>query len=70
MSEIDDDSDFDDFGPDDEERECFHCGGEGWVECSNPLECTRQHIGNAIIGQACQCGSCGGSGLAKDMVIW
>jgi len=63
--------------PDDgeDEFECFHCGGEGWDECDDPLECTKAHhiIKNpdgSYAGQLCRCSSCGGSGLAKDMTIW
>lgn len=57
----------DDDGPfDDEDRDCYWCGGDGWGECSDPIQCTSPH--NAY-GE-CQCSSCGGSGLAKDMTIW
>jgi hypothetical protein len=46
-------------------RRCFHCSGEGWVECWDPIQCCCPHV-----GALCQCGSCNGSGLAKDMTIW
>ena len=52
--------------PDDDDRDCFHCGGDGWVECHDPIECTSPHN---KFGE-CPCGSCHGSGLAKDMTIW
>lgn len=45
---------------------CYWCGGEGWVQCEDPLQCTRPHTGYG----ECPCASCGGSGLAKDMTIW
>jgi hypothetical protein len=50
----------------DPENDCFHCGGEGWQECRDPIQCTGQH--NSL-GE-CRCSSCGGSGLAKDQTIW
>jgi hypothetical protein len=49
-----------------DERDCFHCGGDGLVECHDPIQCTRPHN---RYGE-CPCASCGGSGLAKDMTIW
>lgn len=51
---------------DDEERNCHWCSGEGWTECHDPIECTSPHN---RLGE-CQCLSCGGSGLAKDMTVW
>lgn len=52
--------------PDDAyEADCFHCDGEGWVECDDPIQCTREHYNDL-----CRCSSCGGSGRAKDMTIW
>jgi hypothetical protein len=51
---------------DDEDDECFHCCGEGYDECPHPMECTRRHTAAGL----CPCGSCGGSGRAKDMTIW
>jgi hypothetical protein len=64
-----------DFDYDDEDGgDCFHCGGDGWVECNDPIECTRAHRtytgGGGYFGQLCRCSSCGGSGAAKDMTIW
>lgn len=49
-----------------EGRDCFHCSGDGWVECDDPIECCSLHN---RFGE-CPCGSCGGSGDAKDMTIW
>lgn len=53
---------------------CHWCGGEGWVECGDPLECTRQHLKHTtpagVYYQECRCSSCGGSGKAEDMTIW
>ena len=63
----DDDSDYDDDEYEEVEgRDCFHCGGDGWVECDAPIECTSPHN---EFGE-CRCSSCNGSGLAKDMTIW
>lgn len=55
----DDDDDYE-FG------RCHFCGGEGWDDCDDPMQCTNQHN---RAGQ-CRCASCGGSGSAKDMTIW
>ena len=53
--------------PDDEGGgNCHWCGGEGWDECDDPLECTSTHSASGL----CRCKSCGGSGDAKDMTIW
>jgi hypothetical protein len=57
---------FEDSEDDDPERECSRCGGDGWQECPDPIQCTRPHN---EFGE-CPCGSCGGSGLAKDMTVW
>jgi hypothetical protein len=52
--------------PDDDDRDCYWCGGDGYVECDDPIQCTRLHdkFGDH------ECSSCGGSGLRKDMTIW
>lgn len=50
----------------DDDRDCYWCAGDGWQECPDPIECTSPHN---KWGE-CRCGSCGGSGLAKDMTIW
>lgn len=60
------DLDDEDDGPYDDERDCFHCGGDGWTECDDPIQCCNQHNQSGL----CRCKSCGGSGLAKDMTIW
>ena len=52
-----------------DERECFWCGGDGYGECDDPIQCTRRHLGGSY-DDGCPCASCGGSGLAKDMTIW
>lgn len=51
---------------DDGGGECYWCGGEGWDECRDPIQCTKQHSRDGY----CRCSSCGGSGLAKDQTIW
>lgn len=51
---------------DPELHDCFHCGGDGWRECDDPIQCTYEHN---KWGE-CRCPSCGGSGAAKDMTIW
>ena len=54
-----------DFDPDYTGR-CHWCGGDGWVECDDPIQCTSPHN---RWGE-CPCSSCGGSGKAEDMTIW
>lgn len=68
MTERTPDDWYDDDG-DEEGGDCYWCHGEGWVECPRPFECTREHAVHEW-GQECPCGSCGGSGAAKDMTIW
>jgi hypothetical protein len=57
---------------DDDDRECFHCGGEGYHDCPDPIECTSPHLGGQYRDgiENHRCDSCGGSGRAKDMTIW
>ena len=50
---------------DDCDGSCYWCE-DGWVECVDPIQCTKWHN---RLGE-CRCSSCGGSGLAKDMTIW
>jgi hypothetical protein len=67
--ELDDPRDEDGYweeDPDNPSGKCHWCGGEGWEECHDPIQCTSHHN---RWGQ-CICASCGGSGLAKDMTIW
>ena len=69
MSEREECDDDDELLDDEESGDCFHCGGDGYVECPDPIECTRRHV---AVGDTLYraCGSCGGSGRAKDMTIW
>ena len=46
--------------------DCHWCGGDGWVECDDPIQCTYYHDEYGLH----RCSSCGGSGAAKDMTIW
>jgi hypothetical protein len=59
------DADADDLD-DENGGECHFCGGEGYEECDDPIQCTKRHTADGL----CPCASCGGSGLAKDMTIW
>ncbi len=61
-----DDDEMWDEDPDAPSGKCHWCGGEGWEECHDPIQCTSPHN---EYGE-CPCSSCGGSGLAKDMTIW
>lgn len=49
-----------------ESGDCYWCGGDGWEECDDPIQCLDYHN---QWGEH-RCGSCGGSGRAKDMTIW
>lgn len=61
-----------DFDPDeweydyDENGACTMCGGDGYVECWDPIQCCLPHTRDGY----CPCGACNGSGLAKDQTIW
>lgn len=62
-------SDFDGFhieGDDDEDADCSMCGGRGWDECDDEIQCTAMHNCHG----ECPCVACGGSGLAKDQTIF
>lgn len=47
---------------DDERDVCYWCGGDGWED-----ECREE---GCYCLEGHPCGSCGGSGLAKDMTVW
>lgn len=50
--------------------DCSFCGGEGYEECDDFIQCCApHHIGNGVYREH-ECKACGGSGLAKDQVIW
>jgi hypothetical protein len=52
------------FGDDDES--CSRCGGEIWVECDDPIQCTYAGCdGEMHPDPACQ-----GTGLAENQVLW
>lgn len=50
----------------DDDLDCTLCGGEGYEECGDPIQCGRRHTP----GGWCPCTGCGGSGRAEDQVIW
>lgn len=56
--------DEDDYG-----GECYWCGGEGVDECRDPIQCTSYHRHYGSVAY-CVCKECGGSGLAKDQMVW
>lgn len=47
----------------DERVDCTFCGGEGWSECDDPIQCTRRHEGDF-----CECSACDGRGY--DQTVW
>lgn len=53
-----------DFDDEESDGDCFHCGGDGWVDGyeDDPLF----YVPDELI----RCCSCNGSGRAKDMTIW
>lgn len=59
---------YDEFDYDDDPG-CTLCGGDGYVQCFDPIQCMRHHIGNGW-DALCPCGACNGSGLAKDQTVW
>lgn len=61
---------YDDEFADPDDWACTHCGGEGYAECIDPLQCMApSHIGNDF-DLWCPCTACGGSGKGKDQVVW
>lgn len=64
---IDDDGfDYDDLSENDEDSDCTICGGEGYDDCADPIQCFAPHTDGGL----CPCIGCGGSGLARDQRIW
>jgi len=49
-----------------DDESCSYCGGDGWDECHDPIQCTLAHSPDGL----CPCAACGGSGAAKDQTIW
>lgn len=58
------DYDYDREYDDDYEGDCFHCGGDGYIDGyeDDPLWFEP--------GEMERCASCGGTGRSKDMTIW
>jgi hypothetical protein len=50
----------------DEGDECTRCGGDGFEECDDFIQCMRSYH----IGDEHECSACGGSGLAEDQTVW
>ena len=60
-----------DWSDDDDEwdpdlTDCSWCGGDGYTECDDPIQCCRRHDDYGL----CPCGACNGSGLARDQTLW
>jgi hypothetical protein len=58
-----------------EDTRCTICGGEGYVECDDWIQCTSRHLtyrhpdtGESVLEERCH--ACGGTGAAKDQTIW
>ena len=51
---------------DDDNPSCTVCGGEVWVECDDPIQCTYARCDGEFHPDPC----CQGTGLAEHQVIW
>jgi hypothetical protein len=60
----DDDEPFD-FDYDDDPG-CSWCGGDGFDECYDPIQCCDPECD----GEIGPCRACNGSGMSKDQVVW
>lgn len=47
-----------------DDNTCTWCGGDGWVECDDPIQCCDPDCD----GQTCRCKACDGRGF--DQVVW
>lgn len=56
----------DDYDGIDDDPRCTMCGGEVWVECDDPIQCTYPRCD----GETHQCSACNGTGLAEHQVMW
>lgn len=45
-------------------RDCTWCGGEGFTECVDPIQC----LDPGCNGEYCRCTACAGRGY--DQVVW
>ena len=48
----------------DEHPECSWCGGDGWGECDDPIQCCDPRCD----GELCPCSACDGRGY--DQTVW
>ena len=48
----------------DEHPECSWCGGDGWGECDDPIQCLDPRCN----GELCPCSACYGRGY--DQEVW
>ena len=49
---------------DDQHPECSWCGGDGWGECDDPIQCLDPRCN----GELCPCSACYGRGY--DQEVW
>lgn len=52
------------YGWDDDHEPCTQCGGDGWSECDDPIQC----MDSECDGEFCTCRACNGRGY--DQVVW
>ena len=50
----------------DDDPSCTHCGGDIWVECDDPIQCTYPRCDGEFHPDP----ACNGTGLAKDQWLW
>jgi len=63
--------DDDPYAFDDGDTDCTICGGDGYVECDDPIQCMApNHFGGGLSDLYCACRACGGTGRGKDQVVW
>jgi hypothetical protein len=58
------DDDWDDY--DSRDERCTHCGGDIWVECDDPIQCTYPRCDGEFHPDP----ACNGTGLARDQWMW
>lgn len=51
-------------GSDDQHPGCSWCGGDGWGECDDPIQCCDPRCD----GELCPCSACDGRGY--DQAVW
>ena len=61
--------DYEDYYPEEEERECWYCRGEGWGIVGTDWD-SDDPINGPYPGEIEKCPCCHGSGNAEDCTFW